>query len=211
MLSGVLYVIDLSAAVVFAVTGALVASRKEMDVLGFMWLAVVTGVGGGTIRDLLLDVPVFWVQDPSPVAACLITAVVLHFTAHLIQSRYQLILWFDAAGMALVSVAGAVKGIDAGASALVAIVMGTITASAGGIVRDILGHEPSIVLRKEIYVTAAVAGACIYVACDSFGLNRSIAAVAGFCCAFTIRGLALHFGWSLPVYKPRPGRKVPPS
>jgi uncharacterized membrane protein YeiH len=90
---------DVLAAVVFAVSGALVASRKGMDVVGFMWLAVVTGIGGGTVRDLILDVPVFWVQNPIHVSACLLTAVPMHFVAPLVESRYRTLLWFDAFGL----------------------------------------------------------------------------------------------------------------
>ena len=100
---------DILAAVVFAVSGSLVASRKGMDVMGFMWLAVITGVGGGTVRDLILDVPVFWVQNPLHVSACLVTAVAMHFVAPLVESRYRTLLWFDAFGLALVTVAGTVK------------------------------------------------------------------------------------------------------
>src|SRR3546814_1521622 len=94
--------VDCLAAVAFAVSGALVASRKELDIVGFMWLAVLTGVGGGTLRDLLLDVPVFWVVEPLHVVACIATAVVVHFIAPLIEQRYRLVLWFDALGLALV-------------------------------------------------------------------------------------------------------------
>src|SRR5574339_968321 len=104
---------DILAAVVFAVSGALVASRKGMDVMGFMWLAVITGVGGGTVRDLILDVPVFWVRNPVHVSACLAPAVVMHFVAPRVESRYRTLLWFDAFGLALVTVAGTVKALDA--------------------------------------------------------------------------------------------------
>ena len=154
---------DILAAVVFAVSGALVASRKGMDVMGFMWLAVITGVGGGTVRDLILNVPVFWVQNPAHVSACLVTAVVMHFVAPLVESRYKTHLWFDAFGLALVTVAGTVKASDVGAPALVAIAMGAVTGSVGGIIRDTLGHVPSVLLGHEIYVTASVLGACTYV------------------------------------------------
>jgi uncharacterized membrane protein YeiH len=115
---------DILAAVVFPVSGALVASRKGMDVMGFMWFAVITGVGGGTVRDLILDVPVFWAQNPVHVSACLVTAVVMHFVAPRVESRYRTLLWFDAFGLALVTAAGTVKAQDVGAPALVAIAMG---------------------------------------------------------------------------------------
>ena len=197
--------VDRAAAVVFATTGALVASRKEMDFLGFLWLGAITGVGGGTVRDLLLGLPVFWIIDPTPIALCLIAAGLVHFSAHLIASRYRLLLWLDAIGMALVTVAGTAKATNAGAGALVAIVMGVITASVGGIIRDLLGHEPSIVLRREIYVTASALGAAISVAVQPLGVSQPAAMACGAGLAFAIRSMAISFDWALPVYRPRRG------
>jgi uncharacterized membrane protein YeiH len=196
-----LHLVDVMAAVVFAVSGALVASRKGMDVMGFMWLAVITGVGGGTVRDLILDLPVFWVQSPIYVSACLVTAVVMHIIAPLVESRFKTLLWFDAFGLALVTVAGTVKSLDAGAPALVAIAMGVVTGSLGGIIRDTLGHLPSVLLSHEIYVTASALGACAYVALNSAGVERPAALASGFLVTFVVRGLAIKFGWSLPVFR----------
>jgi uncharacterized membrane protein YeiH len=192
---------DIVAAVVFAVSGALVASRKGMDLMGFMWFAVITGVGGGTVRDLILDVPVFWVQNPVHVFACLVTAVVMHFVAPLVESRYRAHLWFDAFGLALVTIAGAVKASDLGTPALVAIAMGAVTGSVGGIMRDTLGHVPSVLLGHEIYVTASVVGACTYVGLTALDVDRLPAMLMGFLAAFGMRGLAITFGWSLPVFR----------
>ena len=192
---------DVLAAVVFAASGALVASRKGMDVMGFMWLALITGVGGGTVRDVILNVPVFWVQHPVHVSACLLTAVVMHFVAPLVESRYKTLLWFDAFGLALVTVAGTVKALDVGAPGLVAVVMGVVTGSVGGIIRDTLSHVPSVILRREIYVTASVLGACAYIALNALGPGRLVAMIAGFLVTFGVRGLAIKFGWSLPVFR----------
>lgn len=192
---------DVFAAVVFAVSGALVASRKGMDVMGFVWLAVITGVGGGTVRDLLLGVPVFWVQNPVHVSACLVTAVAMHVVAPLVESRYRALLWFDAFGLSLVTVAGTVKALDAGAPALVAIVMGVVTGSVGGIIRDTLGQVPSVILRHEIYVTPSVLGACTYVLLAGFGAGRLVAMIASLLVTFVVRGLAIRFGWSLPIFR----------
>jgi uncharacterized membrane protein YeiH len=198
---------DVLAAVVFAVSGSLVASRKGLDVMGFMWLAVITGVGGGTVRDLILGVPVFWVQSPVYVTACLVTAVVMHFVAPLVESRYQTLLWFDAFGLALVTLAGTVKALDAGAGVLVAIAMGVVTGCLGGIIRDTLGHVPSVILRHEIYVTASALGACAYVALTALGSGRQVAMIAGFFVTFVVRGLAIKFNWSLPVFRESAARE----
>jgi uncharacterized membrane protein YeiH len=192
---------DILAAVVFAVSGSLVASRKGMDVMGFMWFAVITGVGGGTVRDLILSVPVFWVQNPAHVSACLVTAVMMHVVAPRVESRYRVHLWFDAFGLALVTIAGTVKAMDVGAPALVAIAMGAVTGTVGGMIRDTLGHVPSVLLSHEIYITASVLGACTYVGFGALGLDRTLAMIAGFVVTFTVRGLAIKFGWSLPVFR----------
>lgn len=192
---------DVLAAIVFAVSGSLVASRKRLDVMAFMWFAVLTGVGGGTVRDLILDVPVFWVQNPLHVAACLVTAVVMHFVAPLVESRYKTLLWFDAFGLALVSIAGTVKASDVGAPALVAIAMGAVTGSLGGIIRDTLGHVPSVLLGQEVYITASVLGGCTYVGLDAVGVDRFTAMITGFLVTFGVRSMAMRFGWSLPVFR----------
>ncbi len=195
------HVFDILAAVVFAVSGSLVASRKNLDVMAFMWFAVITGVGGGTVRDLILNVPVFWVQNPAHVSACLATAVLMHFVAPLVESRYRTLLWFDAFGLALVTVAGTVKASDVGAPALVAVAMGAVTGAVGGIIRDTLGHVPSVLLGHEIYVTASVLGGCTYVGLDAAGVARLPAMIAAFLVTFGVRSLAIKLGWSLPVFR----------
>jgi uncharacterized membrane protein YeiH len=207
ILDSLLTGLDLIAVAVFALTGALVASRKQMDVVGFLWLGVITAIGGGTVRDLLLGVPVFWIQQPTYVIISILASLGVYFGAHLINSRYRLILWLDAVGLALVTIAGTSKGLDVGAGAVNAVVMGVITASVGGIIRDILGHEPSIILRKEIYVTAAVAGAVMYVGAIGLGSGRPAATMLGISVAFCVRGMAIARGWSMPTYRSRPGRE----
>lgn len=200
-LSWLIVSFDLLAAMVFAVSGALVASRKGMDVMGFMWFAVITGVGGGTVRDLLLNVHVSWVRNPGHVLVCLVTAVVMHFVAPRVESRFRTLLWFDAFGLALVTVAGTVKASDLHVPALVAIAMGAITGCVGGIIRDTLGQVPSVLLGHEVYVTASVLGGSTYVALDAFGVSRLVAMIAGFGVTFVVRGLAITYGWSLPIYR----------
>lgn len=206
-LSRLVQFFDIVAAVVFAVSGSLVASRKNMDVMGFMWFAVITGVGGGTVRDLILDVPVFWVQNTAHVSACLATAVVMHFLAPLVESRYKTHLWFDAFGLALVTIAGTVKAMDVGAPALVAIAMGAVTGSVGGIIRDTIGHVPSVLLSHEIYISASVLGGCTYAGCDALGISRTVAMIAGFVVTFTARGLAIRYSLAWPVFRASTARE----
>jgi uncharacterized membrane protein YeiH len=208
MLSAAYNVVDLMAVAVFAVTGALVASRKQLDIFGFIMLGTATGIGGSTISDLLLGLtPVSWVRDPASVLVCVVASVLVYFSAHLVYSRYKWILWLDALGLSLGAVAGAEKGLDVGAGGLVAVVMGVITAAFGGVVRDVLGHEPSLILRREIYMTAAMAGAAGFVALASLGMSRTLAGCIGFAVCLSVRLLALTFHWSLPTYRARPGRE----
>ena len=200
-------VLDWMGIIVFATTGALVASRKEMDVVGFALLATVTGVGGGTLRDLLLGLtPVFWVANPTYLIVCLCVACFLFFTAHIPASRLRLLLWLDGIGLAIFAVIGAERALAADVAPVVAVAMGTITATFGGIIRDILGGETPIILSREVYVTAAVLAAATFVGCLHYGVAREIAIVSAFAVGVVIRSAALIWGWTLPRYRPRPGK-----
>ncbi|MFN7180250.1 trimeric intracellular cation channel family protein [Hyphomonas sp.] len=200
-------ILDYAGIAVFAATGALAASRKQLDIIGFLFFAAFTGVGGGTVRDLILDVPVFWVANPDYLVICVVTAVMVYFTAHLFESRYKLLLWLDAIGLGAYCVFGAWKALGATGSPVVAIVMGVITASFGGILRDQMAGEPSIVLQREIYITAALVGAAAYTGLAYLDIPVMMAAVPAAVLAFAIRGGAMRFGWSIPPYKARPGRR----
>ena len=196
--------LDWFGVVVFAVSGALVASRKQMDIVGFALLGGVTGVGGGTLRDILLgEFPVFWVREPAYLVACVAVSVMVFFTAHIPQSRYRLLLWFDALGLSLFAVTGAERALLAGSGPVIAVAMGVVTASFGGVVRDVLGAESPVVLSREVYVTAALLGAVVFVGGSPL-LPREVAIGAGLTAGFVLRGAALHRGWSLPRYRARP-------
>ena len=136
--------LDYAGVAVFAATGALAASRKQLDIIGFLFLASVTGIGGGTFRDLILNVPVFWVVNRDYVLICAVVAVMVFFTAHRFESRYKLLLWLDAIGLAAFSVMGAAKGLAITGSPVVSIITGMLTATFGGILRDLLAGEPSV-------------------------------------------------------------------
>lgn len=199
--------LDYSGVAVFAATGALSASRKQMDIIGFLFLAGVTGIGGGTFRDLILDVPVFWIANHDYVLVCAAMAVLVFFTAHRVESRYKLLLWLDAIGLAAFAVMGAAKGLAVTGSPVIAIIMGVLTATFGGILRDILAGEPSVLLRPEVYVTAALAGAGVYTLGDLAALPPIVCQLGGFIAALAVRGGAIRFGWRIPPYKSRPGRR----
>jgi uncharacterized membrane protein YeiH len=201
--------LDWLGVIVFAISGALVASRKQMDIVGFALLGTVTGIGGGTLRDLLLDQgPVFWVQEPAYLIVCVVVSGVVFLTAHIPQSRYRLLLWFDALGLALYAVTGAERALLAGTGPVVAVAMGVITATFGGVIRDVLGNQSTVVLSREIYVTAALIGASVFVVLSAFSLARESALIVGLLAGLVVRGMALRRGWSLPRYRERPGRTL---
>jgi uncharacterized membrane protein YeiH len=202
--------LDLAGIAVFAASGALVASRKRLDPVGFVLIAAITGFGGGTARDLLLGrTPVFWLRAPEALAVAAAVAIGVFFTAHLVESRFRVLLWADAVGMALYAVVGAEIALIAGADPWAAVLLGSLTATAGGILRDVVCDELPLVLRREIYITAAAAGAAAYVALRLHALPRDWAVAAGVAVGFAIRAAALLRGWSMPAYHARPGRDYP--
>lgn len=201
MFATLLSLLDGLGLVAFATTGALLASRQQMDITGFVLLAVVTGVGGGTLRDVVLGLtPVFWVREPAPLILCATVGALGFFLAHLPASRLRLVLWCDAAGLALFSVLGAETALGAAAHPVVAVALGVTTATFGGILRDVLSGESPLILRREIYVTAAFIGALIFVSAARLGVEREVAVAAGGVASFLLRGVALVRGWSLPRY-----------
>jgi uncharacterized membrane protein YeiH len=202
--------LDWLGVIAFAVTGALAASRKEMDVIGFIVLGTVTGIGGGTLRDLLLGLPVFWIREPAYLVACALVSVLVFFAAHIPRSRYRFLLWLDAIGLALFAVTGAEKAAQAGADPIVAVAMGVLTATVGGIVRDVLGGGTPVILSREIYASAALAGAVVYVTSTAIGTAREPALGAGFAVGLLVRAAALRYGWSLPRHRQRPSRPCDP-
>ena len=194
---------------VFAISGALVASRKCLDPVGFALISTVTGIGGGTLRDLLLGQPVFWVHQPNYVVLCVVTALVVYFIAPHIEYRYRVLLWADAAGLSLFSVLGASLATEAGYGGIISVVMGLLTATFGGLIRDVLCGEIPLILRKEIYATAALCGALVYACLDPLPIPYRAAELGGISACFAVRALGLGWGLSLPSYRPRTGRKYP--
>lgn len=197
--------LDYAAVAVFGASGALAGARRKHDIVTFGFFAAVTGVGGGTMRDLILDAPVFWVAKPEYLATTLLAALAVWvFGAG--RWRMRILLWLDAVGMAGYAIVGAAKATALGAPPLSAMVMGVLTACFGGIIRDILAHEPSVLLRREVYVTCAVVGAGLYLLLLAFGMAHLPAGLIGGGAAFLLRSGAILWGWSLPGF---PGRADP--
>ena len=192
-------VLDLAGTAVFALTGALLAARLRQTFVTMSFFALVTGVGGGSVRDLLIGAPVFWVRDPWVAPVCLGVALLAWFTPRKWWEG-DLLDWADAAGLAAYTVLGTAKALAFGLPLVPAMLMGVITGCVGGIIRDVLAGRPSIIMRPEIYVTAAALSAGLCALGQTLGLARELvwplAALAG----FALRGMAIAKGLSLPAY-----------
>ena len=204
-LAATLVVLDYAAVAVFGASGALAAARRKHDIITFGFFAAVTGVGGGTLRDLLIGAPVFWVGRPGYILVCLAAALAV-WVFGWGRARERMLLWLDALGMAAYAVVGALKAASLGVPPFSSIVMGVLTATFGGVLRDVLAHEPSVLLRRELYVTPALLGAGTFTALYALDVAHIISGLAGFAVAFLVRAGAMVFGWQMPGF---PGRAPP--
>jgi uncharacterized membrane protein YeiH len=192
-----LVLLDYFGIAVFAISGALVAAERRTDFVTFVFFAVATGVGGGTLRDLLIGAPVFWVRNNGTLVICIAAALLVWFAS---RRRFagKALLWFDAAGMAAYASYGAAKALGFGVAPVPAFAMGVLTACVGGIIRDVLAGEPSVLMRRELYVTPAALSAGLFVALTLVGVGVWVAAIIATAAGFALRGGAIMRGWSLP-------------
>ena len=204
-LGSTLMVLDYAAVAVFGASGALAAARKGHDIVTFGFFAAATGVGGGTLRDLLIGAPVFWVGQPEYLLVCVAPSLVIWLFGWGRRGE-RMLLWLDALGTAAYAIVGALKASSFGVPPVAAVVMGVLTATFGGVIRDVLAAEPSALLKRELTVTPALVGAAAFVALEAMGITLFPAAAVGFALAFGLRGGAILFGWQLPGF---PGRSPP--
>ena len=190
---------DLAGTAVFALTGALLAARLRQTFVTMSFFALITGVGGGSVRDLLIGAPVFWVRDPWVAPVCLSVALLAWFTPRKWWEG-TLLEWADAAGLAAYAVLGTAKALAYGLPPVPAVLMGVITGCVGGIIRDVLAGRPSILMRPELYVTAAALSASLCALGELFGLPRETAFSGAALAGFALRGWAIHSGLALPAY-----------
>lgn len=181
---------------VFAMSGALVAGRKQMDVFGFVVLALMPAIGGGTLRDLILDVPVFWIEDLNYLYLTLAAALLTFIAYRAFERVTRILSWFDAVGLSVFCVLGTAKALSITGSGTIAVMMGVVTAVAGGILRDTVANDVPLVLRNEVYATAAFIGAVVFVALTHFGVP--FAQWLAISAALLVRSLGIVKGLSLP-------------
>ena len=192
--------LDIAGLSVFAASGALVAARKRLDFVGACFFALITATGGGTLRDLLIGAPIFWMHNWVPVVLCVGIAA-LTWVIPLRWWPERALDWFDAAGLAAYSVYGAGKALEYGIPAIPAAAAGVITACIGGVIRDITAGVPSILMRHELYVTATVAASVVYVAMTSLGVAAPWPAACGFALGFALRAAAIRWGITLTPHR----------
>ena len=198
--SDALVLLDLFGIAVFAISGALLAAERKLDFVTFVFFAAVTGVGGGTLRDLLIGAPVFWVRTNATLLICIGAAIGVWFVKPGNLTR-KAVDWFDAAGLAAYAVYGSAKALGFGVAPVPAFAMGVLTACFGGIVRDVLAGEPTILMRKELYVTPAALAAGLFVGLNFTGAPLLVAAGVAIALGFALRSGAMIWGWSLPAYR----------
>ena len=201
--------LDYASVFVFALTGALVASRAQLDLIGFIFIASLTAVGGGTLRDIILNrETVFWVADPWVIAVAALAALIVFATAHLLESRAKSIVWLDTAALAVAVPAGMAVALSMEQPGAFVIIMGITTGCFGGLMRDVVCNEVPLVLKQgELYVTCALVGAIAVLIALQVGLSEGKALLACGLSTFTLRAGSIAFGWQLPVYKSFPPRQ----
>lgn len=201
-MTGVVYWLDMAGVIVFALSGVILACRSKMDPFGMLVLAAVTGIGGGTLRDLVLGVrPVFWVNDPTYLWVILATVGISLVGFHYIHRLSRGVLPIaDAFGLALFTVIGTHKALLLGTSGVVAVLMGMMTGVAGGMIRDMLAQRVPMVLREEIYATAAMAGGTVYVALQALNAPPNVSIATALTITLGLRLAAIHWHLALPVF-----------
>lgn len=208
----VLSLLDYASVAVFALTGALVASRSQLDVVGFVFIASLTALGGGTLRDVILDRPPLWLAQPLFLGVAALAAIAVFFGAHRLESRYRALEWLDAFALAIAVPAGVGVALAEGMGWPVVLVMGMVTGCMGGLMRDVVCNEVPLVLKQgELYVSCAFAGGLAAVAAGIAGLDGAPPLIICAVVTFTLRAGSLSLGWRLPVYKSRPPRPQSPK
>lgn len=196
-----LYIIEILGTIAFAISGIRLAAAKRFDWFGAYVVGLITAIGGGTLRDLLLGLPIFWMQNSMYMSVTALSLLVVIIFKRALVGGFKTLFLFDAIGLALFVVIGMEKSLALDYPMWVAIVMGVITGSFGGVVRDILIGETPLFFRKDIYATACLSGGVVYWICDMLSFSPIIGQTACAVSVIGLRILAFHFHWSLPILK----------
>lgn len=196
------YLLDLAGVIVFAITGSLAAGKKRMDLFGALVLALVTALGGGTIRDLILDrTPIYWISDLTYIYVVVATTLIVFLIRGYLIKPGRILLYADAFGLSIFSVLGAQVAMQQGVPGLVAIIMGMLTGVAGGMMRDLFRIEIPLILQHEIYATAALAGASVYVIISEVSaIDELVKLIVAALVTLALRLAAIKWDLSLPEF-----------
>ncbi len=194
-----IYFFDIFGTFAFAMSGAIAGVRKKMDIYGIIFLATVTAVGGGTLRDVLLGhVPPFIFRDYNYLYVSIFAALFVFFFHRLVEERFGLLLIMDAIGLGVFTVIGVSIGLDAKIGGLGALLMGVMTGTAGGMLRDVLQKEIPLVLEREIYASSCVAGGALFLLFEYFEISRDLSIFVSALLVFVVRFLSIRHRWNLP-------------
>ena len=204
LVNQLIYIFSVSGVIVFSISGALIAASKGMDILGFVLMGAVTGVGGGTLRDLLLDIPVFWVQEPLTIYLCIGSSALTYIANKLFVKRDFWIVWMDAIGLSIFAVMGTKVALSHEAPLIVAVVMGVMSATFGGIMRDVLCADTLMLMHPEMYISCALFAAVVYTVLFTLDVADLFVVIAAFLAGFGLRALAIIFKLKLPQFNNAP-------
>ena len=195
----IIYTLDMIGTAAFAASGAWVGVRKHMDLFGVLVLGMVTAVGGGTLRDLFLgDIPPSSLMNETHLYLSILVSLIVFFSRHRFEIVEKPLLYFDAIGLGTFVVIGTTKALNFEMGWLIAVLMGVMTGTAGGVMRDVLANQIPLILRHEIYASACIAGATLLLLLEHVGTSRPIAALLAAALVITVRLLAIRYDWTLP-------------
>ena len=194
------YYFELLGTAIFAITGVLVVSRRGLDMFGALMLGIVTALGGGTVRDLMIRAPIFWFEDFNYVWAAVFGALLAFWVGPFLRSSYRMLLYLDGLGAALFAIAAASKVLTAGYGGPIAVMMGILTGIGGGLIRDVLAGRQTLLMSREIYATPILLGCTVFVVLRGMTETFGYAGFAGAAVIFVIRALAIRFHLEIPAW-----------
>jgi uncharacterized membrane protein YeiH len=207
----VVYYFEMIGTALFAITGVLVVTRHGLDAVGALMLGLVTALGGGSVRDLMIGQPIFWMQDFNYVWAAMAGSLAAFFIGHVFRGFFRLLLYLDALGVALFAVSAANKVLLLQFAGPIAVIMGVLTGIGGGLVRDVLAGRQTLLMSREIYATPILLGCTVFVSIRYFTASFAVAGLVAAFVIFAVRALAIHFHWEMPAWLTHKERLAQPG